>query len=118
MVDLSETLVLGGEERTAGHHLDPGLAAAADQGRRRLALDVHRADHGQVGPGEVFPSQVGDIGVDEAQGPVLGQHRGYGDQSQRLVAGLLAHEGEGVLEAPKGVGKPRVDQQNVHGNLP
>ena len=99
---------------TAHHRLQPTRMAAVNDGHQALALHVHTADHGDVGPREVGVRQPLDVGIDQALVPVRGQQRGNGHQAQRRLGGALADQRYGKAKAPISVGSPGIDQQRVH----
>ena len=81
---------------------------------QRLALDVHAAHQGDIGPVEIAVAQPLNIRVNESLLPGAGQERGNSHQTQRRLRRSLTQELERVLKAPKRVREFRVDQQGVH----
>ncbi len=99
----------------ATHH-GPQAArpAALDDGRERLALNVHCAQQHHVGPGQVTVAERLDVRVHQPFIPGFGQQRDHRHQPQRRLCGPLAQKLERVFETPEGIGKFRVDQEGVH----
>ena len=114
MVDVRKGIEIAGEQRSSSHHDDPGTAAPPDDVDSGALLDDHPADESVVRPREVFVAEPSHIRIDEAQSPLLRQHRGHGEQAKRRVRGPLAHELQRVGEAPERIGKLGVEQQDVH----
>ena len=88
-----------------------------DQVEEVRLLVEHAADHHEIGPVEVRVGQRLGIAVDEADVPVLRQHRGDGDQPERRRRIFRADEFAGFCIVPERVrNELRIDHQNAAAN--
>ena len=100
--------MLDGEQRPARHDRLAGRAATGDEFVRRVSLSNHPADEHEVGPRQVLLAQFPHVHIHQTLPPLLRQHCGHGEQSQRRQRSFLADEFQGVLETPERVRKLRV----------
>jgi hypothetical protein len=81
--------------------------------RRSILLDVHSAQHHQVGPLEVAFLKVFDGAIDKPQLPALGAERRHCEQAQRRMDGFLGQNLHHLCKAPKRRRKTRPDQKDL-----